>query len=316
MQPKSLSCLALFSLLLTGPLHAQEAPPPAAPTGPRPMESAPAAPQTPPAEAAAATSAAPPSKPPTPPQPGSPPPASQYVYQSWDLPPPGFARQGDARGHLPPPRLQAIEPRRYGKGGAPIAIGIGAAYQFRSDNGYERLGAEKPQTELDIFASYDVWQPLTKLVVAAGASYRRGEDGSEGDLSVIRHALLGEVVARYKWLGWFSPHARLALGWQHMHAELAEDDSSLALEDNADKAIGMVGAGLTVHTPHRAFETHRGRFASLSFGVLFEAGYSVTSAAQFNLRAQSDGEVAQRAVSVGKLDASAGFLRVLAVTRF
>ena len=221
---------------------------------------------------------------------------------------------------LPPPRLYAVQPRdrgprRYGREGAPFSLGIGPGFRFRNDVGYRRLGAERRQVELDLFASYDLLQAGPKLVIAAGVGYRLGEVGKENELLVTSHAVSAEVIARYKLTSWLVPHVRAGAGVLTSRLELADDAVEIRLKDRENSALGVLGAGVTWRTPSRLFETYAGRLSSLSVGVLVEGGYALCSAASFRARPAGDSEVAQSAVALGKLPQAGAFLRFLAVVR-
>jgi hypothetical protein len=224
-------------------------------------------------------------------------------------------------GRLPPPRLYAIQPRtpvarRYGDAGAPFSIGIGGNILFRDDVGYRRLGAERSQGELDLFASYDVLQAGRKLVIAAGLDYRFGQIGSEAELLVISHAVSAELTARFKAASWLAPHLRVGAGVQTSRLWLDDESADVHLQDRENSGVGTLGAGLTLRTPSRLFETYAGRLSSLSFGVLLEGGYVLAKAASFRARPRDEGEVPQRGVALGSLAQAGGFLRVLGVVRF
>ena len=191
-------------------------------------------------------------------------------------------------------------------------MGIGGNYRFRDDVGYARLGSSDRQTELDVFVSYDVWQPSAPLVIAAGVNYRYGSEGS--DLSVVTHGVVAELTARYTLAGWIFPHLRAALGVQTAQLEVSRDGVSLS--DKATSPLGNLGAGFTLRTPPRMFETEAGRCSSLSLGLLVEAGYLFARAASFKAAPDNDSEVPQQSIGLGKLEQASPYLRLLGVVRF
>src|SRR5690606_32279334 len=133
-------------------------------------------------------------------------PAVQGGPGAASLPPPQlYPGPPVASGRLPPPRLYPIPPRpapppprRHGPEGAPFSAGVGAMLVYRDDVGYRRLGAESPQVELDVFATYDVLQLGARAVLAAGLGYRFGEVGDRDVLLVTSHAASAELIARVK----------------------------------------------------------------------------------------------------------------------
>jgi hypothetical protein len=317
---------ALFLALLAAPAWAQApasqpaapraAPPPPAAAQPAPAaegSAAPAAAQPPgdrPALGAAAPAGAPAAAPP-----GSE--TVPFVVQNPDPPAPV------ARGRLPPPRIYAVAPRpppppprRYGPEGAPFSAGIGASFVYRDDVGYRRLGANNPQSELDLFASYDVLQAGSRLVIAAGLDYRMGAAGSESDLvAVTSHAVTAELIARFK-ANWLAPHLRAGVGMLTSRLRLEDESAALRLEDREHGALGVLGGGLTLRTPSRLFESRAGHLSSLSFGLLFEGGYIIAAAASYQGKPKSESDVPQQTLSLGSLDQAGGYLRLLGVVRF
>jgi hypothetical protein len=230
-----------------------------------------------------------------------------------------------AHGTLPPPRLYPVPrrapappprpPKRYGPEGAPFSFGIGASFVYRDDVGYGRLGAESPHAELDLFASYDLLQAGSRVVIAAGAGYRFGEHGDADTLLVTGHAISAELLARFK-ANWLAPHLRAGVGLISSRVRLRDPSADLRLEDHDLGALGVLGGGFTLRTPSRLFESHAGRLSSLSFGVLIEGGYIIASAASYQGKPTSGSEVPQETLALGSLEQGGGYLRVLGAVRF
>jgi len=87
--------------------------------------------------------------------------------------------------------------------------------------------------------------------------------------------------------------------------------------DRDTHLIGQLGAGLTLRTPARLLETHRGRLSSLSLGVLIDGGYTFAKAA--TLAAELEGgssDIERTSFDLGSLRRSGGYLRTMAVMRF
>jgi hypothetical protein len=187
---------------------------------------------------------------------------------------------------------------------------------YRDDVGYRRLGADNPQTELDLFASYDVLQAGARLVIGAGLGYRMGAAGSESDLvAVTSHAVSAELIARFK-ANWLAPHLRAGVGLLTSRLRLEDESAALRLEDREHGALGVLGGGLTLRTPSRLFESRAGHLSSLSFGLLFEGGYIIAAAASYQGKPKSESDVPQQTLSLGSLDQAGGYLRLLGVVRF
>jgi hypothetical protein len=162
------------------------------------------------------------------------------------------------------PRLEPLPdpPRKYGNAGAPFAVGLGGAVHFRPDAGYRALGAGKQQGALDLFASYDVLQPVRPLVLAAGINYRHERAGDQDSVALTQHTLHAEVSARYTLTTWLFPHLRAGIGLNTAVARLSDDLGGFSARDRATSISGALGGGLTLRTPRRAFETRNGRVSS------------------------------------------------------
>jgi hypothetical protein len=230
------------------------------------------------------------------------------------LPPPRFAS--------PPPKQIAFtappieEKRRYGDAGAPFAIGMGGAIRFRSDAGYQKLHAGDHQTELDLFASYDVYQPVRRIVIAAGLNYRNAQLGDDQTVAINTNAIQADVIARYTLTTFLFPQIRAGVGAQLSRIDLEDSSGQFSAHDHSASASGSIGAGLTIQTPRRLFETRRGRLASLSLGVLVEGGYAFAAAANYHLKVSSDSDLADSEIALGKLDLGGPYLRINGVVRF
>jgi hypothetical protein len=231
------------------------------------------------------------------------------------LPPPKFAPQPATRQvAFSGPPIQ--EKRRYGDAGAPFAIGMGGAFRFRSDPGYKKLHAGDHQTELDIFASYDVYQPVRAIVIAAGLNYRNAQLGDDQVVTLTTNNIQAELIARYTLTTFLFPHIRAGLGAQLSRIDLEDPTGQFSAHDHSASASGSIGGGLTIQTPRRLFETRRGRLASLSVGILVEGGYAFAAAASYHLKVSSDSDLADSQIALGKLDLGGPYLRVIGVVRF
>jgi hypothetical protein len=116
---------------------------------------------------------------------------------------------------------------------------------------------------------------------------------------------------------WLWPQLRLALGaidTRFRADHLAADDHHYRGHDT--HLVGTVGAGVTLRTPARLFETERGRAASLSLGVLLDGGYTFAREATMTATPQGDGDIARTGFALGGLARSGAYARVVMVARF
>jgi hypothetical protein len=224
--------------------------------------------------------------------------------------------------YVPPPRVYVftappIEPkRRYGNAGAAFTFGMGAALRFRSDSGYAKLGSDKHQTELELFASYDVYQPVRRIVLAAGVSYRHADLGDDDVLGVTTNAVQADAIARFTVAPWLFPQVRVGLGAQLARADLHDSAGDYRAHDHSAGVTGSLGGGFLVQTPRRLFETRAGRLSSLVLGMLIEGGYAFAGAADFHLKVKADSNLDSPRITLGKLDLGGPYLRIAGVVRF
>lgn len=184
-----------------------------------------------------------------------------------------------------------------------------------NDPGYLLVG-EKRRPTFDVMASYDLLQPSKHLVVSLGASLRRSR-ASEGDLSIFDDTLQAELIARLATSSWFWPHARASVGAAFTRVEIGNEGAPGSLTDRDVGLASSFGGGFTLRTPTRALESPGGRLASLSLGVLCEAGYSLTGDATFVATPSGGASGVERsAVRLGSLSRSAPYLRIMAIARF
>jgi hypothetical protein len=209
-----------------------------------------------------------------------------------------------------------IEPkRRYGNAGAAFTLGIGGAIRFRSDSGYRQLHASKHQNELDVFASYDVFQPVKRIVLAAGVSYRHASFGNDSEVSIATDAVQADLIARYTLARFLFPQIRAGVGAQLSRVRL-EDGAVFHARDRSAGVGGSIGGGLLLQTPRRLFETRRGRLGSLVIGLLVEGGYVFAGAANYRLKVKSDSDLNSTRIALGKLELGGPYLRIAGVVRF
>jgi len=238
--------------------------------------------------------------------------------------PPNGARPVGSRYRLPPPRLYPIQPRpprhespaRYGDAGAPFSLGVGGSLLWYQDNGYEKVYGDAYGGAIDVFASYDIWTPTRGLVIAAGLSLRNERHDRSQVFELRQNTIQAELTARLVLTSWLQPHVRAAVGVAITRFESADQRAQVDYEDRATGVASTFGAGFTLRTPTRLFETHNGRLSSLSVGVLVEGGYTLGSAAKLAAKPTESGELTRSTFPLGKLDRTAPYLRIMGVLRF
>lgn len=239
------------------------------------------------------------------------------------VPPPLTATPQPGRRYVQPsPALHPITPKpapkRYGDASAPLSVGAGASLLWPSDEGYRVAGIGDRQAHFDLFATYDVWQASEHWVLSAGASFRTLLGDDEPDVELGVHTLQADLTARYRGCSWLVPHARVAAGVTFMRMEIEDVAVGNAYEGKDQTFAGNLGAGFTLRTKTRFFETQGGHLASLSLGLLVEGGMVLAPAADPKLAPPADAAegIEQRTADLGKLDLSAPYVRLAAVTRF
>lgn len=246
-------------------------------------------------------------------QPAAPPSAAPHSAPSL---PPVTAYRTPQRYHLASPRLHAIEPRRHGNAGAPWTVAVGGSLLWRNDRAQRVLLDDERTGALELFAAHDVWSPFRGAVLALGASLRSERARGEDDQDLRSYAVQAEALARYGVTSWLWPHVRAAVGGVTTRLQQRDSAAGIDFEDRSGSALGTFGAGFTLRTPTRMFETHGGRLASLSMGVLVEGGYTVAKDADLTLRPTTDSEVQRATFSLGAVQRSAPYLRIMGVLRF
>ncbi len=211
------------------------------------------------------------------------------------------------------PRAQ---PRVRGDAGAPFSLGMGGGVVWNQDKAYGHTKTSGHTPQFDMLLSYDVVQLTKRVVVSLGASLRRGH--AEGDvLSITDNTLQAELMARFAGTSWLWPHARASVGAAFTRLKVEELGLGADIEANDRALASSFGGGLTLKTPTRAFESRTGRFASLSFGILVEGGYTLASEGKFSgVSSGGTSDVTRSRVRLGSIDRNAPYLRILAVTRF
>lgn len=308
-------CLTMF-LLAAGRVHAQS-PLPATPSAFHPPPPPPAAPPSPPSDPTGQQPAETPEQTPAvaplgplpsfyyeeaPPEPVAPPPVQ---------PPPAASRSRPRRVRKAP------RPRRYGNAGAPFAFAAGPGVLWHNESAHSVYSDHVYNVALELFGTYDVWSPLPRTIIAAGVSLRSELLGADHDLTIRNHSVQGELMARFGATRWLWPHLRVGVGAIttrfRLHTPKGQGSS---YEDRDTNVVSTFGAGLTVRTPGRLFETRGGHLASLSLGLLIEGGYTLAPAAQLRAKPTEHSDLPRTTFALGGLERGGGYLRVMGVVRF
>lgn len=327
--------------LTTAPVLAQPERGPVAPGQPAPNvvppAQAPAQVQAAPAQAAPAQPGPAPQPPPNPvgPQPpappimvplsqgpatAAPPPVAGEVYRPW--PTPSAAPLPAApRYQFAPPRLYPIRPqpqrkRHYGDAGGPFALGIGGSVLWRNDRAYQLFTSEGSSAAFELFASYDVLTLFKGAIVSAGVSYRNELLSGDQNLDLRHSTAQAELMARFQAAGWLWPHLRAAVGVVSTRFSYRDERARIDYDDRDAGLASTFGAGFTLRTPARLFETFNGRLASLSLGLLVEGGYTLAKAAELEATPSTKSSVPRATFSLGSIERSAPYLRIAGSVRF
>jgi len=218
-----------------------------------------------------------------------------------------------------PPRLgpvePAVEPRRHGDATAPFALGIGGSFLWPGEQDYA-LSEQKRTGAFELFATYDVWTPVPTLVLAAGVSLRNESRTIDYDYDLRQNIVQAELMVRQVATPWLHPHLRVAVGGVITNFSRTDSAAGVKYEDTAGGVASTFGAGFTLRTPPRLFETRKGHLASLSFGVLVEGGYALNQDAELEAKPTQASEIERATFSFGSLERSAAYLRIAGVVRF
>lgn len=242
-----------------------------------------------------------------------------FVYQA--VPPPR-ALVLVPHGRTPRPRPKRV----FGDAGAPFALGAGVGFGWPSDAGYRVAGIGARHNRVELFGAYDVWQPVKKLVLSVGASFRTLTGGDGSVATIDERAIQADVLARYTLYRWLFPHLRASfgavgtkLGMEDPRSYSSADvDLQVTYEDKDWAPLGTLGGGFTLRTKARTFETYGGHMSSLSLGVLVEGGYSLAPAAKLGLHPSTSPApgIDVKTAAPGSLDRSGPYVRVAGVVRF
>jgi len=214
------------------------------------------------------------------------------------------------------------EPVRHGDAGAVIAVGLSMELPWHTESAFDLFSENDVGQRYGLWATYDVLALGESAFVAAGAGFdveqMEVEDlfASSLDTELSAVVLYGTAVLRYVPVDWLQPHARLSLGGQFVRSRLAFGDNTY--QNDGDLPFGSLGAGFTLRTPTRLFESRRGDMAALSFGIMIEGGYALVSTLEMKVdgRGPDDRDITLIESDLEDLDRSGPFMRMSLVARF
>jgi hypothetical protein len=215
-------------------------------------------------------------------------------------------------------------PRVYGDAGAALAVGVSLDTPWYTDSGFDVFRDEDMTTRLGLWAAHDLVSLQPDLIMAVelgwGREHERESSLRGGALrsELETHAFFAGAQVRWVPLGMLQPYARVAGGAARVDMELRSASPAQRFEDDAVSPFGSLGLGLLVRTPTRLFESRRGRYASLSFGLMLEGGYTLAAPVEMKLDGRGPGErdIALTEADLGELERSGPYARLSWVARF
>jgi hypothetical protein len=216
----------------------------------------------------------------------------------------------------------AMLPAIHGDAGAAIAVSLNIdSIFYYEDAGYDLFAEDDVTPRFGLSIGYDVLAFARDMFLAAELGWGYETEDEHGVLSRMKtelntHTFYAGASLRYVLWPWLQPQARLAAGASVLDFE-AQISGEPRTSDRGVAPFASLGAGVLLRTPTRSFENHHGELASLSVGLLVEAGYAVRSGVSFQL-GEDPGKhaipVAQ--ASLGELSLSGPYVRTSLVTRF
>jgi hypothetical protein len=219
--------------------------------------------------------------------------------------------------------VEPLPPAVHGDAGAAIGLGLAVDAIFHHDVGFRLFDQSKANGRLGLWASHDLATLRKRWILSGELGFGvEANDGTglfDGNVQAHLRSSTFHAAASVRWdaCSIFAPHVRASGGASVIGLELETSDEPNET-DSAVSGFGALGAGFLLHTPARAFENRLGKFASLLFGVMFEAGYALRSPVDFALKNRSATPRSIEIVSakLGRLDLSGPYLRTSLVARF
>jgi hypothetical protein len=218
----------------------------------------------------------------------------------------------------------------HGDAGAALALGVSLEMPWYDDPGFDVFHDDDVTTRPGIWAGYDVLSLQEDLVLAAEIGWGIESESESVFGNALRseletHTLFAGVQMRWIPIAMLQPYARLAGGAALVDMELRSASPSERFTegggdpfDSAVSPFGSLGVGVMLRTPTRMFESRRGKYASLSFGVMFEGGYTLAAPVEMKLDGEGPGErdIALVESELGELERSGPYARISGVARF
>jgi hypothetical protein len=215
----------------------------------------------------------------------------------------------------------------HGDAGAAFALGLSLEAPWYTDASYDAFTSEDSDvgTRLGLWLGYDVASLSDELIAALELGW--GHENTEGrvlgvaDTNLTTHAAYAGATVRWVPLDWLQPHLRVAGGAAIIDARVvARDtfhDGAGGVFEDMISPFASAGLGFMLRTPTRMFENRRGRFASLSFGLMIEGGYTLAAPVDVEV---SGPEPSSRGIPIaepalGELERSGPYIRVSLVGR-
>ncbi|MBN1654734.1 MAG: hypothetical protein JXA30_13265 [Deltaproteobacteria bacterium] len=207
-----------------------------------------------------------------------------------------------------------------------IALGLEIDTIWNTDPGFDLFSEDDVSTQVGFWFSYDLFSITREIVfvgeIGLGIGGVEDQPQKNLDLSWTMTSVRAYLAAnlRYKLFSWIYPHLRVAGGacFGSMEFQLRDDPNRIqSADENTTSPFGNIGAGITLQTPNRMFENSSGAFASLSLGLLIEAGYTMASPMSLSLEtATEDDQIEKRIAGLGDLDLSGPYVRTSVMVRF
>jgi hypothetical protein len=302
-----------FVLALSGSVAAQDL---------APAEQAPEAPvgASPPEEASAPGPSAPAAL--TPESPAVLPGADAVPAPQNEAPPAGYDPVSvGAPPELVPDAPAHAEPPPTGPVTQHLQLSLNFDTVIHKDPSFDVFAPEDSTMLAGVSASYAFW--LTDVLSVApeigyaGDALRREDllGGSLRTAEVTSYGAYAGASARYELWGVFAPHVRIAAGAARTHFTLHFDTDG-TFENAEWLPFVTLGAGASVTTPDRFFQTQSGKFSSFALGLTVEGGYWASSPLTVGLeREDARARLPLEQPSLGDLSRSGPYVRIALLAR-
>jgi hypothetical protein len=253
--------------------------------------------------------------------------ARRIAAERWRI----RAELAQARAERAARESEPEEERVHGDAGSAFALGVSLEMPWYDDPGFDVFHDDDVTTRPGIWAGYDVLSLQQDLILAAEIGWGIESESESELLGGALHTELDTNTffagAQLRWvpIAMLQPYLRLAGGAALVNMELnttgPEEHFTEGGGDPFDSAVspfGSLGLGVMLRTPTRMFENKRGKYASLSFGLMFEGGYTLAGPVEMKLDGEGPGErdIALVETDLGELDRSGPYARISGVARF